>query len=314
MRRMIIMAVAFLLGGGMAAGAKGVDTLYVSHLFTSHVIFSMDVTYVSQSNSRDIGVRKVEENKNMIAIQAKGPFTEACSVSALESNGNMHTFIVVYDEHPLTLIVDLREPLPRQASVAGVNNSVSGAAKPTEQEKEAAIDQLLRRSAGQGGASAQAQAPSREASGNVSTWKTMAAPTLADIIKVKQHLYHIYCTEYDIQALCEDISSYNDVTYFVLSIRNGSGISYEVKDAVFVIENKKTNRRSVKSEETQFPRSRHGKLSAGPGEYSRMAYSFDKMTLAKNQVLKIYIYENNGQRHLLLTVNPEDLNKARASV
>lgn len=283
----------------ISAVAK-VDTLYVSHLFTSHVIFSTDVTYADMSNSRVIGVRIVEQNKNMIAIKARAPFDEACSVSALESNGNMHTFIVVYLENPSNLIVDMRGN-DAQKTVASNEPSVMVLPKGTLPSRSV-VEELVHSSS------------SESESSNVSTWKTGSAPLLSDIIKVPQHLYHIYCKEYDIEALCEDISSYSDITYFVISVRNGSGISYEVKDATFVIENKKTGKRSVKFEKTQFPRSRYGKLSVGPGEYKRVAYSFDKMTLAKDQVLKIYLYEEGGQRHLLMEVNPKDLNRARRSV
>ena len=41
-----------------------------------------------------------------------------------------------------------------------------------------------------------------------------------------------------------------------------------------------------------------------------MAYSFKKMTLSKDQVLKIYFYENGGQRNLELTIDTDDINKA----
>jgi len=63
-------------------------------------------------------------------------------------------------------------------------------------------------------------------------------------------------------------------------------------------------------EKTLLPRSRYGSLSAGAGEIARIAYSFDKMTLSKDQVLKVYFYESSGQRNLYLTIDTEDINKA----
>ena len=77
-----------------------------------------------------------------------------------------------------------------------------------------------------------------------------------------------------------------------------------------ILENKKSDKRSVVFDQTLFPRSRYGSLSAGPGELARIAYSFDKMTLSKNQVLKVYFYESSGQRNLSLTLDTDDINKA----
>ena len=252
------------------------DTLYVSSLYTSHVIFQSDITYADLSNSQLIAVKIIEQNKNMLAIKARKPFSESCSVSALESSGQMHTFIVVYQESPASLVVDYRP-------------------------------------AAKGGSEDDGKTAGKGKDSSVSTWKTGSVPLLSEMYEEPRHLYHIGCKEYDIQVLCEDISSYSDITYFVLSLKNNSGISYDAADATFVIESKGRSKRTVKYDKPQFPRSRFGNLSAGPGEYTRIVYSFDKVTLSKDQVLKIYIYENGGQRNLVMTVDTKDINKARSA-
>ena len=236
----------------------------------------------------------------MLALKAKEPFDGSCSVSALESNGTMHTFIVVYDAAPKDLVIDIRKSqggLPQQSY-----------ASPTAQM---IAEVKAQREALKGGA----PAPSGQRSpGNVSTWKTGSAPLLQDVVKQRQRLYHIGCREYDIQVLCEDISSFSDITYVTISLRNDSGISYDISDATFVIESKRRGKRTVRYDKTVFPRSRYGKLSAGPGEYTRIAYSFDKMTLSNDQVLKIYLYETGGQRNLVMTVDTRDINRARTNI
>ena len=113
-----------------------------------------------------------------------------------------------------------------------------------------------------------------------------------------------------ISVLCENIFAYSDITYIVLSLKNSSGVSYDISDATFVIESKNKGKRTVVFDKTVFPRSRYGSLSAGPGEVSRIAYSFDKMTLSKDQVLRIYFYESSGQRNMSLSVDTNDINKA----
>ena len=85
------------------------DTLWLSDAYTTHMIFSTDITYADLSNSRIVAAKIVEQNRNILALKARGPFLESTSVSALEANGTMHTYIVRYDENPKSLIVDIRK-------------------------------------------------------------------------------------------------------------------------------------------------------------------------------------------------------------
>jgi hypothetical protein len=272
----------------LAAGER-IDTLRISAAYTTHIIFATDLTYADLSNNRYVAAKIIEQNKNMLALKARERFGDSCSVSALESNGTMRTFIVVFDEHPKELVVDLRK--------RGEGTRLPASAP-------------------------EGREPSRLRPGSVdngtgrvvSTWKTGSAPLLSDVVKQPQHLFHIGCKEYDIQVLCEDISSFSDITYITISLRNNSGISYDISDATFVVESKRSGKRTVRVDKTIFPRSRYGRLSAGPGEYTRIAYSFDKMTLSKDQVLKIYMYEEGGQRNLVMTVDTKDINRARTNV
>ena len=296
-RTAITFVLAFLCA--LCVQAK-VDTLRISSAYTTHIIFSTDLTYADLSNSRYVVAKIIEQNKNMLALKAKEPFDGSCSVSALESNGTMHTFIVVYDAAPKDLVIDIRKSQGGQPQ--------QSYASPTAQM---IAEVKAQREALKGGA----PVPSGQRSpGNVSTWKTGSAPLLQDVVKQRQRLYHIGCREYDIQVLCEDISSFSDITYVTISLRNDSGISYDISDATFVIESKRRGKRTVRYDKTVFPRSRYGKLSAGPGEYTRIAYSFDKMTLSNDQVLKIYLYETGGQRNLVMTVDTRDINRARTNI
>lgn len=275
-----------------------IDTLKISSLYTTHIIFSTDLTYADLSNNRVVAGKIIEQNKNMLALKAREPFKGSCSVSALESNGTMHTFIVIYREHPEELVIDVR---PKEKPMTYVSPTARLIAEQKGKESSSSSQQDGRGRSNSGG--------------NVSMWKSGSAPLLQDVVKQQQRLFHIGCKEYDIQALCEDISSYNDITYMIISLRNGSGISYEIGDATFVIESKdKGRKRTVKYDTTVFPRNRQGKLSAAPGEYTRAAYSFDKLTLSKDQVLKVYLYEDGGQRNLVMTISAKDINKARTNM
>ncbi len=284
MFKKVVLILCVLCSGAFSAAAQQ-DTLFISTDYTSHVIFPTDLTYADLSNSKYVIARIIEKNKNMMALKAREAFTGSCSVSALESNGTMHTFIVVYEQFPREFVVDMRK---RVASTGAVSYGQGGAY--------------------QGGGTGNGPGE------NVSTWKTGSAPLLQDVINYKQTLYHIGEREFDIQVLCEDIFAYSDITYMILSLRNDSGISYTVSDASFVRENKNRKGRNLTQEGPVFPRSRYGSLSAGPGEYTRIVYSFDKMSLYKNQVIRVYFYEEGGQRNLVLNISAKDINKARSAM
>lgn len=270
MRNFFILSVA-LLASVWKVSAQA-DTLHLSASYTTHIIFATDLTYADLSNNKVIAARIVEQNKNMLAVKARSPFSELTSLSALESNGSMHTWIVQYNPSPSELIIDTR---------------------------------VGRKSANE----PQSQGPKGKDKG-VSKNGHADAPVLSDIINDKQNLYHLGASQYDISVYCENIFAYSDITYIILSLKNASGVSYDISDATFVIESKKKGKRTVMFEKTLFPRSRYGSLSAGAGEVARIAYSFDKMTLSKDQVLKVYFYESSGQRNLYLTIDTEDINKA----
>lgn len=188
-------------------------------------------------------------------------FEDLTSISALESNGMMHTFIVAYEPYPQLLVMDLRGNASERGSVS----------------------------------------PARKAD----------VPLLADVLHRKQALYHLGARKYGILVLCEDIVSYSDMTYITLSLRNNSSVSYNITDATFVVESKRKGRRSVVLEKTVFPKNRHGSLSAAAEGMQKIAYSFEKMTLSEDQVLKVYLYEEGGQRNLEFTIGEKDINRAK---
>ena len=269
MRRILLIAAAVF--AVIKAEAQQVDTLWLSTAFTTHIIFATDLTYADLSNSSVIAAKIIEQNRNMLALKARSEFSESASVSALESNGRMHTYIVRYCPNPTELVIDTRR-----------------STRSDEGHADAAT--------GDG----------------VSLTRKGDAPLLSEVVEGKQRLFHVGDDRYDILAMCEEIMSYSDITYIVLSLHNGSSVSYETEDATFVIESKKRGRRTVKMEKTIFPRNRYGTLRAAPGTDARIAYSFDKMTLSKDQVLKVYLYETAGQRNLEMTIDTKDINKAKS--
>ena len=262
MKRLIILLISALSAGVCFAQT---DTLKISSAYTTHLIFSSDIVYADLSSPVDVVAKIIEQNRNLLAVKARGPFENSTSISALESNGTMHTFIVGYDPYPEQLVIDMR------------------ANRASEQESS-------HREVGRG--------------------SKADAPELSEMTKARQKLFHIGARRYGITLLCEEIVSYSDITFVLLSVRNRSSVSYNVTDGTFVMESKKKGKRAVSFEKGIQPKNRHGSLSAAPGETVRIAYSFDKLTLASDQVLKVYLYEEGGQRNLEITLSARDINNA----
>ena len=269
-RTILSLALGFI---ALASQAQQVDTLHLSTLYTTHVIFPTEVIYADLANNQIVAAKIVEQNKTMLAVKARVSFDTTTSVSALESNGNMHTFVIVFDEHPSELVIDKRS------------------------STFAAEERSLR----------------RQGSGkDVSLVREPDAPVLSEVAKERQRLFHIGDRKYDVTLLCEDIFVYSDNTYIVLSLSNRSGVSYETIDATFVIESRKKSKRAVQYEKNLYPKGRYGTLTAKPSSVSRIAYSFDKVTMTKDQVLKVYLYETGGQRNMVMTLSDKDINRSHS--
>ena len=99
----------------------------------------------------------------------------------------------------------------------------------------------------------------------------------------------------------------DDVTYIDLSIENGSAVSYSMSSPRFVIESKRKTKRGLVYEKQLFPKHTSGETVTAPGTVSRMEFSFDKVTLVKGQVFRIYLYEDGGPRNFVLSFGVRDL-------
>lgn len=281
---LFILALAF----SVKANAQE-DTLYVSHLYTTHILFSTDLSYVDISNLKIITGKIVETNKNMIAIRAREPFPTTASMFVYESNGMPHSYILKYDEYPKTKFIDesnsgIKEAAPVAADVV----------TPVTGSQQTGKRQELTRNVKAG------------------TARKADAPKLSDVIDLPRQLYHLNGRDQKITFSCENIYSYSDITYVVLSLENKSGVSFEANDVTFVVESRKKGKRTIEFKSNLQPKSRYGNLTTAPGEYGKMVYSFDKLSLSSDRVLKAYLYEQNGQRNIEITIMAQDVNQASA--
>ena len=263
MKRLLLL----LLTGWVCSGighAQTQDTLFISTSQTVHLRFASELKYVNLGD-RVLVAKIVDGSKDFVAVKAREAFDFCTSMSCLESNGSMHTFLVAYREHPQRLEVDTRL-------------SPSAPAAATAPQDSAFFS-----------------SPS----------------SLTEIASMKKELYHIGTSGYGIQVLCENIFYKDDVLFLLISVKNSSAVSYELASPRFAVESARKTRRGLQYEKSVFPRASYGLGAIAPDTEGRLVFTFDKITLVRGQVFRVYFYEKGGARNLVMTLNMKDINKAK---
>ena len=265
MKRILLLALvaAFCIPGKCFASPRAsahTDTIRISNITTTHIRFSSEIKYVDLS-SRVLAAKIVDGSRDIIALKAREPFDFTTTMSCLEANGAMHTFLVQFEEYPKELVIEA-------------------------------------------GARTVSDEPARQdipVSGTATLEAALAQP---------KSLYHIGARDYGISILCDNIFIKDDVMYVVLSIENRSTVSYTLSEPRFSIESKRRTSRGLVYEKQIFPKNVLGLVSVAPGTTVRAAFSFDKVSVLKGQVLRAYLYEAGGSRNYVLTFSEKDINQA----
>lgn len=294
MKRIFTLVLAWLIALSMSA-QNDMLIIDVGEYSTTHLLFMSDLTYVDVSSPDLIAAKVVDASKNMLALKAKKPFDMFTTVSALESNGTMHTFKVRYDPFPQSLLVDTRT-----GKSSGGSGQMNTQVRPgTHVSHDAQVVQAASSTSGV-----------NIATSENSNFGRGDAPTLEEVMRRKQQLHHIGDKNFGIEAICSNIYVYSDQTYIVINIKNNTDIGFEAGDAQFTVENLNPNAKSLATDKTIWIKSTHGSLSCAPKGKSKVGYTIPKLTLLKGECLKIYIYEKSGTRNLILTLTDNDINYA----
>jgi len=339
------------------ADAQGVDTVYVSSMYTTHIHFPTDLVYADLSNKTDLDAIIVEKSKDVLAVKAKWPFGNTCNITAMESNGNLKSYILKYREHPDVLVIDEKHSRfsdrPDTVEISSLYTShlvfssellyadlsdMGGVSAMILPQSQNVLALKARMDFGAQTSSVSAlesdgflhtyilryvEHPAQKViskqregvtpvgpSGVVSRLRNQDAPLLKDVLDYPQRLFHLATKHDRITVTMENIFSYSDITYVIMRIDNRSGVSYEADRTSFVIGSRTKNRNRIVEETNLVPKSGVGTLTVGPGRSSRMAFTFDKITLSQEQVIRVCVYELNGRRDFFLTISPEDVNLA----
>ena len=230
----------------------------------------------------------------------------------------MHTFYVRYNSTPKELLIDTR--IDGQSASGTFNTQV----RPNQETAQAPQQQASAQQGAQASSGKSSRGRGRGSSGSAPTQQTGVsvtgegtsnfgrsnAPTIEEVMRKDRSLYHLSDKSYGLEANVVNVYAYSDLTYIVITLKNGSDIGYEAGDAQFTIENKKISSKTLSTDKSIWPKSSFGSLSCPPMSETKIGYTIPKLTLQKNEVLKIYIYEKGGARNLFLTLDDKDVNYA----
>ena len=311
-----------------------IKTVEIGQLSVTHILFASDLTYVNIASPNVMRAKVVESSKNMLALQATSEFAFQSTISALETNGTMHTFYVRYNSSPGQLLIDTR--VEDGSSSGSVNTQIrpetqmqaeqaqpqAAASQDAQQGKAQQRPKDRQQASAQGSRSQRQQAsgkgqPQQPLSSGVNVTSTQTsnfgrgnAPSIEEVMRKPRNLYHITDKCFGMEADCINVYAYSDQLYIVLSLTNKSDIGYDAGDAQFTVETKKVSSKTLQSDKPIWPKSSFGKLACAPNAMTKIGYTIPKLTLQKNEVLKVYIYEKDGTRNLFLTLDAKDVNYA----
>ena len=137
------------------------------------------------------------------------------------------------------------------------------------------------------------------------------APVLSDILKLKQSLYHLASRRQRVTITVENLFSYSDILYMVIRLDNNSGVSYDSDGATFMLSTMGRNKTKPLNSEPVLPNAQLGSLTVPAGQSGRIAYSFDKISLAEDQQLEVSVSERTKARTQLIVLMPKDVNLAK---
>ena len=178
--RRVFLFVVLLTAYVNVATASSIDTVYISTMSTTHIRFSSELKYVDLSN-KVLSARIVEGSKDIVAVKAKEVFDFTTTMSCLEADGRLYTYVVAYDESPDVLIVDMRRS-PVRPGMTNLNDKI-------------AEDKFADR---------------------VNLSDSSEVSVFEGLEQLERGIYHIGDVEYDIRIMCENIAIKDDVTYLVL--------------------------------------------------------------------------------------------------
>ncbi|WP_431610434.1 conjugative transposon protein TraN [Chryseobacterium sp. 'Rf worker isolate 10'] len=252
--------------------------LRVTYDKTTHLIFSSAIRYVDLG-SENITAGKADHAENVLRVKALvKDFTEETNFSVITDDGKFYNFNVRYSEYPDALTINLSKE--RKSG----NDNLSTATDGEVLFKELGSD----------------------------------APALTHLVmetiykRDKRFVRHIGAESFGIKVQLKGIYTLNGKLFFYLQFDNSTNIPFTIDFINFKVVDKKVGKRTVIQERTIEPLGEYMELKEIAGTSTeKNVYLLQQLTIPDDKVLVMEIFEKNGGRHQVLSIENEDLINAR---
>ena len=127
-----------------------------------------------------------------------------------------------------------------------------------------------------------------------------------------RRLRHIGSKLLGVQFLVKGIYTHNDLLYVHTELRNNTAVPYNIDYLSFKMVDKKLVKRTTTQEIVLQPVRAYNYITRVEGnDVQRSVFCFPIFTLPKEKLLKIDLHEKDGGRHQWMTIENDDLIRAR---
>lgn len=252
--------------------------LEVCYEKTTHIIFPSNIRYVDLGNANVIA-GKAGDAQNVLRLKsASHYFSGETNMAVITEDGSFYSFNVRFEREPLKLNIEMKDFLNDGSSQNRPNNSMEVFLKELDQE----------------------------------------SPTLVRMIMESIHrqdvrrLRHIGSKLLGIQYLVKGIYTHNDLLYIHTELRNNTAVAYNIDYLSFKMVDKKLVKRTTTQEIVLQPVRAYNYVTRVEGnDVQRTVFCFPIFTLPREKLLRIDLHEKDGGRHQWLTIENDDLIRAR---
>lgn len=240
---------------------------------TVHILFPSPIKYVDLGSS-DLIAGKADGVENVVRVKAAvKEFKGETNFSVITGDGSFYSFMVIYNEDPPVLNINMDEWLAQNGFRKGGNSVVE-----LGEEDPATV------------------------------WSVMYTIHKRN----KRDVRHLGIRQFDMESTVRGIYVHRDLLFLHLSVHNKSYVPYDIDFIRFKIVDKKVSRRTAVQETFIEPKRSYNEVVIVDGKKTeRVVYALPKITIPDDKVLSVEIYERAGGRHMWFHIEHGDLIDAK---
>lgn len=250
------------------------------------VTFDKTTTLIFPSTIKDVDLGsslivagKAPSSNNLLRVKAaiRG-FEKETNMSVITEEGSFYTFNVRYADEPLKLNIEMKDFMHDGEAVNRPNNSMEIYLKDLGSESPKMVHMIMR-----------------------SVYHNN-----------KRIVKHIGSKRFGIQFLLKGIYSHNGLIYIYTQIKNSTNVPFDIDYIRFKIVDKKLSKRTAIQETIIVPLRAYNHITnVMANSNERTVFTIEKITIPDDKKLLVELYEKNGGRNQIFTIENCDLVRAQ---